>query len=413
MAYRKHIKNKNLPTLGREQKRTLGTDYSSSKGTKGTKGEIMILRSIIWFSLFSSALLHARRQNFTKMLIWCAISAFVFVNALPSFGHISPVILVLLSDAPLVPDMSAPPEGDMPAPEGDMPAPPEGDWANVPEAVARWRSLIKQAANECNVDAFIVAAIMTQESGGDAAVCSSMGACGLMQLMPATGIAVNVTDRFDPAQSIRGGACYYASMKKRYGDRSVAIAAYNAGPGNVDKYGGIPPFRETQLYVKNVTAFYKKYISSKKSISEFSVNPFKGFTITSRFQTVNLARPNHKGLDLVAGSDTIIYAVESGIVEHVGPFYCAASCLGPHAIVINHGGGGWRSVYGHGYAHVKVGDSVKAGQAIGQQGGLGNATGPHLHLEIRTGGRLEINGEGVANIVGSELKNPEEYLRKK
>ena len=139
----------------------------------------------------------------------------------------------------------------------------------------------------------------------------------------------------------------------------------------------------------------------------FTANPFTAFTITSHFRSFD--RPNHKGVDLAARGDTTIRAVESGIIEHIGPFYCQSGCLGPLAVVVNHGS--WRTVYGHAsLVYVNVGDVVLAAQPLARQGALGNATGPHLHLEMRMGGRLWVNQNGVAFVLDSQLLNPADYL---
>ncbi len=108
------------------------------------------------------------------------------------------------------------------------------------------------------VDPHLIRAIIRAESGGNELAVSHAGAEGLMQLMPDTGRALGVRDAFDPEDNVYGGTLYIRQMLDKYGDLSLALAAYNAGPGNVDKYGGIPPFQETQEYVKRVMRFYEE-----------------------------------------------------------------------------------------------------------------------------------------------------------
>ncbi|MCA0972595.1 lytic transglycosylase domain-containing protein [Halobacillus litoralis] len=117
-------------------------------------------------------------------------------------------------------------------------------------------AMIAKASEAYGVDADLIRSVVKAESNFDADVVSHAGAQGLMQLMPATARGLGVSDPFDPEQNIMGGTKYLKQMLDKYdGDSKLALAAYNAGPGNVDKYGGVPPFQETQHYVRKVLDF--------------------------------------------------------------------------------------------------------------------------------------------------------------
>jgi hypothetical protein len=113
--------------------------------------------------------------------------------------------------------------------------------------------MLSHAGSKHNIDEDLLASVVRAESGGQVRAVSRTGARGLMQLMPGTASAMGVDDAFRPEQNISGGTAYLDSLLTRYHDNvALALAAYNAGPGAVDKYHGIPPYRETREYVARV-----------------------------------------------------------------------------------------------------------------------------------------------------------------
>jgi soluble lytic murein transglycosylase-like protein len=139
--------------------------------------------------------------------------------------------------------------------------------AGAGSASAGYDSLIEQAAARNGVDPAVLHGLIQQESGFDPHATSSAGALGLTQLMPGTAASLGVTEPLDPAQSIEGGAHYLGEMLRDFGgDTEKALAAYNAGPGAVQRYDGVPPYAETQQYVSKVLGYAAEYRQSTPAV---------------------------------------------------------------------------------------------------------------------------------------------------
>lgn len=136
-------------------------------------------------------------------------------------------------------------------------APPPASPVGPP---AQIDGLVQSNAATFGVDPNLIRAVIANESNFNPNATSNAGAQGLMQLMPQTAASLGVTNSYDPTQNVWGGTRYLRSMLDRFGgDTSKAIAAYNAGPEAVEKYGGVPPYPETQAYVNNVLGTYEQY----------------------------------------------------------------------------------------------------------------------------------------------------------
>lgn len=130
------------------------------------------------------------------------------------------------------------------------------NFASYMEESTSLDDIFERASIRYNVPVNLLKAIGKAESDFNPNAVSKSGAQGVMQLMPKTAEGLGVTDSFDPEQNIMGGSKYISDLLKRYdGDTKLALAAYNAGMGNVKKYGGVPPFKETQNYVVKVMKY--------------------------------------------------------------------------------------------------------------------------------------------------------------
>lgn len=150
---------------------------------------------------------------------------------------------------------------------------PKRDWQfakdRYPLFNSRYDHLIYEAAKKHNVDAALVSAVIKAESDFQPRIVSHKGARGLMQLMPATAKRFGVQNSFDPQQNINGGTKYLAWLLKKFDNNAdLAVAAYNAGEGNVGKYRGIPPFRETINYVKKIS---KNFRETKPAVARVAI----------------------------------------------------------------------------------------------------------------------------------------------
>ena len=148
-------------------------------------------------------------------------------------------------------------------------------------------AIFAKAAEKYNVDVNLLKAIAKAESNFHNSSTSHAGAQGIMQLMPATAEYLGVDDPYDPEQNIMGGAKYISRLLKQYdGNTTLALAAYNAGSGNVKKYGGVPPFEETQNYVKKVTQYYKEGVTIPEDCNTVTISSGNDY---SSYESLNAA----------------------------------------------------------------------------------------------------------------------------
>jgi murein DD-endopeptidase MepM/ murein hydrolase activator NlpD len=333
----------------------------------------------------------------------------------------------------------------------------------LPAAGQEWVDEITAAAEEYDLDPRLLAALVWQESSfkpnaeSNANGGNGEGAYGLAQLMPATAEGLGV-DRYDPMENLLGGARYLREQLDRFGSNELALAAYNAGPGNVQEYGGIPPFEETQAYVPRVLGFYETLMQADANhgaapepeprvvaAGEFpndgkasDAAPILAFPIDMSTRDTNpndhkavtfgddyhYRKPSgrlHEGVDIFAARGTPVLATADGVVARTGH----NPDMSGYYIVITHdngyetkymhlnndnpgtddGQGGEAAAFAPGLG---AGTRVEAGQVIGYVGDSGNAEGtqPHVHFELLKNGEHTSPYPGLQSSWGDRGGSP-------
>jgi len=264
----------------------------------------------------------------------------------------------------------------------------------------KYSSLIEKYGNQFNIDPNLIAQVIQAESSFNPSATSHAGAMGLMQLMPGTAKSLGVTNAYDPEQNIMGGSKYLRQQLDAFGgDVGMALAAYNAGPGNASKWGKTwsqaqgNAFSETKKYVNGILSNYNAGsasfpVGNSSVLNGQLLNPVSGAKIPDgQWLAGRASTGRHYGIDLFANQGTPIQSTTAGTVSNVG-----WNKIGGWRAGITDAEGNY-----HYYAHMmndpskflQKGQRVEAGQTIGYVGDTGDAKGTpyHLHYGIQTPNR--------------------------
>ncbi|HUY93939.1 MAG TPA: lytic transglycosylase domain-containing protein [Terracidiphilus sp.] len=160
-----------------------------------------------------------------------------------------------------------------PAPDEQPAAANPSTARNAKLTPADLHQILSSAGHAHNIDVDLLASVVKEESGGNARARSRAGARGLMQLMPGTAAELGVEDSFQPDENVQGGSAYLDALLTRYRDNlALALAAYNAGPAAVAKYHGIPPYRETRVYVARVIHEFNRRVLARERAATASAS---------------------------------------------------------------------------------------------------------------------------------------------
>lgn len=243
-----------------------------------------------------------------------------------------------------------------------------------------YADLIRTAAAQHGLDPALVAAVVANESNFDPQAVSPVGAMGLMQIMPGTAAELGLLEPFDAAANLEAGTAYLAELLKRYdADVSLALAAYNAGPGRVDACHCIPANGETPGYVRNVLADAARYHQPDNS----PILPY-GPDVTPLLTDDNSNPVPFKGQDWATSCGTPLYAPITGVVSEVGFDGYVGRFGSNNSYIIFTDGAGTEVILLHGRYVAQLGQEVIRGETlIGYEASIGNSTGCHTDYSLR------------------------------